>query len=74
MAKYKVLATSFIGNNIVQAGDVIEYEGKPSGNLQRIAEVKQADPPKGEAQKGEASKGEVPKTDPPKGEAQKAKA
>jgi hypothetical protein len=64
--KYKVLATSFIGNKIVQAGEVVEYEGKPSGNLKRIAEAKQADAPKADPPKAETPKA---KADTPKAEA-----
>lgn len=40
MAKYKVLEKSFINNAIVEAGEVIEYDGEASNNLELIDEKK----------------------------------
>lgn len=36
MPKYRVLETSFIGNRLVQPGDVVDYDGEVSGNLQKL--------------------------------------
>lgn len=36
MAKYRVLTKSFINNTIVEAGDVVEYDGKPGSNLELV--------------------------------------
>lgn len=38
MAKYRVLEKSFIGNAIREAGDIVEYDGLVSGNLEPIDE------------------------------------
>ncbi|WP_158551927.1 hypothetical protein [Komagataeibacter melaceti] len=46
MAKYKVLTRSYIGGKIREAGEVIEYGGNPSSNLEPIdaaAEKKMAE-------------------------------
>lgn len=34
MPQYRVLQTSFIGNRLVQEGDVIDFDGEPSDNLE----------------------------------------
>ena len=34
MAQYKVLQKSFINNNIVEEGEIVEYDGKPGTNLE----------------------------------------
>jgi hypothetical protein len=34
--KYKVIEKSFVNNMIVEAGDIIEYDGEVSGNLELI--------------------------------------
>jgi cytochrome c biogenesis protein ResB len=36
MAKYRVLTKSFINNTIVEAGDVVEYDGKAGTNLELV--------------------------------------
>lgn len=36
MAQYRVLQRSFIGNRLVDEGDVVDYEGEPSDNLECI--------------------------------------
>jgi hypothetical protein len=36
MAKYKVLAQSFINNKIVEVGEVVDYDGRPGANLELI--------------------------------------
>ena len=36
MAQYKVLQKSFINNNIVEEGEIVEYEGKPGANLELL--------------------------------------
>ena len=38
--KYRVLALSWIGNRLVQPGDVVEYAGKPGSNLEELKEPK----------------------------------
>lgn len=40
MAKYKVLVKSFINNTIVEAGTVVEYDGKPGSNMEPVKEAK----------------------------------
>lgn len=49
MARYKVLATSYINNKLVHPGDVVEYKGKAGSNLELVKEKKEApaDPPQG---------------------------
>lgn len=39
MPKYRVLEKSYINNAIREAGDVVEYEGKPGKALELIAEA-----------------------------------
>lgn len=34
MPKYRVLATSYINNQLVAPGDVVEYSGRPGSNLE----------------------------------------
>lgn len=34
MAKYRVLAKSFIGNTLVEEGTVVDYDGEPGPNLE----------------------------------------
>jgi hypothetical protein len=36
MAKYRVLAKSFIGNSMVEEGTVVDYDGIPSDNLEAM--------------------------------------
>jgi signal peptidase I len=36
MAKYRVLSKSYIDGSIVDEGDIIEYDGEASGNLELI--------------------------------------
>lgn len=36
MAKYRVLTKSHINNAIVEAGEVVEYDGKPGSNLELV--------------------------------------
>lgn len=38
--KYRVLATSWINNRIVNEGDIVEYVGKAGSNLEEIKEPK----------------------------------
>lgn len=40
MAKYRVLAVSFINNALVQAGEVVDYDGKPGSALELIEDDK----------------------------------
>ena len=50
MPKYKVLEKSFINNSIVEAGEIVEYQGQPGNNLELLKAPK-------------LSKGEKPKDD-----------
>lgn len=34
--RYRVLQKSFIGNSIVEEGEIVEYHGKPGSNLKRL--------------------------------------
>lgn len=34
MAKYRVLVPSFLDNKLVQEGDIVDYDGTPSDNLE----------------------------------------
>lgn len=54
MAKYKVLERSFINNAIVEAGEIVEYDGEPSSNLAKLtkAEAKSADAAENEEAQG----------------------
>jgi len=38
MAQYRVLQKSFINNMIAEEGDIVEYDGEPSDNLELIPE------------------------------------
>jgi hypothetical protein len=38
MPKYRVLEKSFIDNHIREAGDVVEYDGYPSENLEPLCD------------------------------------
>jgi hypothetical protein len=36
MAKYRVLTKSYINSTIVEAGAIVEYDGKPGSNLELV--------------------------------------
>jgi len=36
MAKYRVLQTSFIGNKLVQPGEIVDHDGEAGENLQKL--------------------------------------
>jgi hypothetical protein len=36
MAKYRTLTKSFINNAIVEAGELVEYDGVPGSNLELV--------------------------------------
>lgn len=55
MAKYRVLEKSFINNTIVEVGEIVEYEGRASGNLELIEEPK---PSKSKAKAAPADDGQ----------------
>lgn len=40
--KYRVLEVSFIDNHLRQPGEVIEYDGLPSGNLEPLCDTGRA--------------------------------
>ena len=42
MAKYRVLEKSFINNAVVEEGQVIEFDGEASSNLELIEDEKPA--------------------------------
>jgi hypothetical protein len=44
MAQYKVLQKSFINNNIVEEGEIVEYDGKPGTNLEPMKSKRSAKP------------------------------
>lgn len=46
MPRYKVLEKSFINDSIAEEGDIIEFNGKPSSNLELIEEAKGKAPAK----------------------------
>lgn len=47
MPKYYVLTKSFINNTIAEAGEVVDYDGKPGSNLELVQEKKPDAPKKG---------------------------
>jgi hypothetical protein len=49
MAKYRVLSKSFINNTIVEAGEVVEYTGKPGSNMELVEDEKPVAKAKGKA-------------------------
>lgn len=49
MAKYRVLTKSFINNAIVEAGDTVDYDGKPGSNLELVEGDKPEAKSKGKA-------------------------
>lgn len=42
MPQYRVLQKSFIGNRIVEEGEVIDYDGEASENLEPVKKGKKA--------------------------------
>lgn len=57
MAKYRVLAKSYINSSIVEAGEVVEYDGTPGKALELIEEaVEDAAPAEAKAKAGKAGK------------------
>lgn len=42
MAQVRVLQKSYIGNRIVEEGEVIEYDGELSDNLEQVKKGKKA--------------------------------
>ena len=42
MPQYRVLQKSFIGNRIVEEGEVIDYDGEASDNLELVKKGKKA--------------------------------
>lgn len=40
MAQYRVLEKSFIGGRIIEAGEIVEYDGEAAGNLEPIKKGK----------------------------------
>jgi hypothetical protein len=55
MAKYRVLVKSYINSTIVEAGEVVEYDGKPGSNLELV----EGDKPDAKPAKGK-TKGAAP--------------
>lgn len=55
MAKYRVLTKSFINNTIVEAGALVDYDGKPGSNLELV----EGDKPEAKQAKGKG-KGAAP--------------
>lgn len=42
MAKYEVVETSFIGNQLRQPGEIVEHDGEVSDNLKPVEDDKPA--------------------------------
>ena len=42
MPQYRVLAKSYIGNRIVEEGEVVDFDGEPSDNLELVEAEKPA--------------------------------
>lgn len=40
MAKYRVMEKSYINNQLVEEGQVVDYDGEVSGNLEPIKQTK----------------------------------
>lgn len=40
MARYKLLAKSFINNSVYEEGEIVEYDGKPGSNLELVDDDK----------------------------------
>lgn len=47
MAKYRTLSKSYINSAIVEAGEIVEYDGKPGSNLELVEGDKPETKPKG---------------------------
>lgn len=45
MARYKVKERSYINNRVVEAGEIIEFAGKPGKNLEKIEAAAKVAPP-----------------------------
>lgn len=57
MAKYRVLTKSYINNSIVEAGELVEFDGKPGSNLELV----EGDKPEAKPVKGKGKgKGAAP--------------
>lgn len=50
MAQYEVLEKSFINNRIVEAGEVVEYDGEPGPNLKAFKKGKKVEAPADQAE------------------------
>jgi len=59
MPKYHVLVKSLINNSIAEAGDVVEYNGKPGSNLELVAETKPTTSKNGKGKSHDEVKDEV---------------
>jgi hypothetical protein len=46
MAKYRVLEKSFINNALAEEGDIVEYDGEVSSNLELVDDAPQRGRPK----------------------------
>jgi hypothetical protein len=58
MAKYRVLVKSYVNSSIVEAGEIVEYDGKPGSNMELIEGGTPEVKPKGKT-KGAAPAAEV---------------
>ena len=47
MAKYRTLSKSFINNTIVEAGEIVDYDGEAGSNLELVDGEKSEAKPKG---------------------------
>lgn len=45
MARYRVKARSFINNQIVEPGAIVEFTGRPGSNLEKVEAAAKVAPP-----------------------------
>lgn len=59
MAQVRVLQKSFIGNRIVEEGEVVEYDGELSDNLELVKKGKKAAEPAADTSGDQSGEGLV---------------
>lgn len=65
--KYRVKELSLIGNTLVPAGEIVEYDGLPAENLEpqcKVGEARYAEYLRSNNERIERMKAEFPSTDP----------
>lgn len=58
MPQYRVLQKSFIGNRIVEEGEIIDFDGEASDNLELVKKGKKAAEPAADAPADQTGAGE----------------